>query len=76
MANVKKQAKNAKTTKPDLHEEISKFKKEWYARPYADRIKKPAIIFAISLSLAIIFSPLPELAAIPALLLSFQDFIL
>ncbi len=74
MANVKKQAKNAKTTKPDLHEEISKFKKEWYARPYADRIKKPAIIFAISLSLAIIFSPLPELAAIPGIVAFFSGF--
>ena len=45
MANVKKQAKNAKnTTKPDLHQEISKFEKEWYARSYADRIRKPAKI--------------------------------
>ena len=63
MANVKKQAKNAKTTNPDLQAEISKFEKEWYARPYADRIRKPAITLAISLSLTILFGQFSDILA-------------
>ena len=76
MANVKKQAKNAKhTTESDLQEEISKFEKEWYARPYADRVRKPAKIFAISLFLTIIFYQFsPELAGLIGIVAFFSGF--
>ena len=76
MANVKKQAKNAKTTNTDLlHEEINKFAEEWYAPPYLDRIKKPGITFVISLLLTILFAQLSYgLAAIPAIVAFFSGF--
>ena len=76
MANVKKQAKNAKnTTESNLQEEISKFEKEWYARPYADRIRKPTKIFAISLFLTIICSQFsPELAGLIGIVAFFSGF--
>ena len=53
-----KQAEKEKRAKRD--EEIAKFKAEWYARPYLDRLKKPAITFIVLLLLGFILTPFFE----------------
>ena len=53
-----KQAEKEKRAKRD--EEIAKFRAEWYARPYLDRLKKPAITFIVLLLLGFILMPFFE----------------
>ena len=57
----KKMIQNAKAKRAKRDEEIAKFKAEWYARPYLDRVKRPAIIFVASLVLGLCFEPHSEL---------------
>ena len=63
------QAEKARRAKRD--EEIAKFSAEWYARPYLDRVKRPAIIFVASVLLGLYFQPHSEIVSIVMFLIAF-----
>ena len=56
----KKMIQAEKERREKRREEIAKFSAEWYARPYLDRVKRPAITFAVSLVLGLYFAPHSE----------------
>ena len=66
----KKMIQNAKAKRAKRNEEIAKFKAEWYARPYLDRVKKPAITFAVSFALGLYFEPHSEIVSIVMFLIA------